>query len=107
MKRWMLAAAMLLLLACSARTRTWPELMKDAQGAVGKQLREPASAQFSDMVVRQGPAGAYVCGKVDSKDGVGNMSGPQPFAVVAGQAYLAGDRPPAAVWPATGPGPCG
>jgi hypothetical protein len=106
-KRWMLAAAMLLLLACSARTRTWPEMIKDAQGDVGKQLREPASAQFSDMVVRQGPAGSYVCGKVDSKDGVGNMSGPQPFAVVAGQAYLAGERPPAAIWPATGPGPCG
>ena len=46
-----------------------------AQDDVKKRLRDPASAQFSDLTVRNG----VVCGQVNSRNGFGGMTGPQQF----------------------------
>ena len=47
----------------------------DYKGAVKRQLRDPASAQFSDVETKGGVA----CGFVNSKNGLGGYGGRIPF----------------------------
>jgi hypothetical protein len=47
----------------------------EAQAATAKLLRDPGSATFTDVVVRE----AAVCGMVNSKNGYGAMAGPIAF----------------------------
>lgn len=50
----------------------------DYEGAVKNQLRDPESAQFSDVTVNVESA----CGFVNSKNGYGGYSGKKPFVAV-------------------------
>lgn len=52
-----------------------PYRLMMAEKDVKKRLRDPASAQFSDLTVRNG----VVCGQVNSRNGFGGMTGPQQF----------------------------
>ncbi len=71
------AAAILALSNCSA-----PQV--DYEAAVKRELRDPDSAQFSDVVVNVESA----CGFVNSKNGYGGYAGRQPFIVVGDDATL-------------------
>jgi hypothetical protein len=46
-----------------------------AEKDVKKRLRDPSSADFTEMTVRNG----VVCGRVNSRNGFGGMTGPQQF----------------------------
>lgn len=50
----------------------------DYESAVKRELRDPESAQFSDVAVNVESA----CGFVNSKNGYGGYAGKQPFVVV-------------------------
>ncbi|WP_447754285.1 hypothetical protein [Sphingopyxis fribergensis] len=56
----------------------------DYENAVKRELRDPESAQFSDVVVNVESA----CGFVNSKNGFGGYVGRQPFVVVGEEATL-------------------
>lgn len=56
----------------------------DYQTAVKQHLRDPQSAQFSDVTANAESA----CGFVNSKNGYGGYAGRQPFVVVGDEATL-------------------
>lgn len=71
--------AALALAACSGNGQSDSMLIVTAQDEVRARLRDPSSAEFSDMrVVRNGEA-IVVCGTVNARNGFGGMSGPQRF----------------------------
>ncbi len=53
-----------------------------AQSLVRQHLRDPGSAEFSDLRVMPGrPEGTIVCGLVNARNGFGGMAGPRRFIV--------------------------
>lgn len=76
MKGWLITA--FLLIGCSA------SLPIDYEAPVKRELRDPQSAQFSDVTVNVESA----CGFVNSKNGFGGYAGRQPFVVVGDTATL-------------------
>lgn len=71
MKRKVSAMVILLLAGCA------PSSQIDYETAVKQHLRDPQSAQFSDVTVNV----ESVCGFVNSKNGFGGYSGKVPFIV--------------------------
>jgi len=63
-----------------------------AKDVVGKQLRDPDSAIFSDMTVypEREDRATIICGYVNSRNGFGGMTGPQRF--IAGGTVLLEER---------------
>lgn len=71
--------ALLALTACSSDGPSDSAFIVAAQEEVRGRLRDPSSAEFSDMrVVRKGEA-TVVCGTVNARNGFGGMAGPQRF----------------------------
>jgi hypothetical protein len=58
-----------------------------AQDRVKAQLRDPGSAEFSDVTVPHEGI-STVCGKVNSRNGFGGMSGPQRFIATKNSIFL-------------------
>ncbi|MGY4398083.1 hypothetical protein ACVWZA_003285 [Sphingomonas sp. UYAg733] len=56
-----------------------------AQDRVKAELRDPASAEFSDVDVK---GVRTVCGRVNSRNGFGGMSGAQRFVVTRDKVFL-------------------
>lgn len=50
-------------------------------------LKDPESAQFTDVTFHQGGPVPVICGKVNSKNGFGGYGGPQGF-VYSGAAFV-------------------
>lgn len=77
------AGMSLMLIGCgdgkpSARTvEQYTEVQAEQQ--VKAKLRDPESAQFSDVQISPSSNHTIACGKVNSKNGFGGMSGPQRF----------------------------
>lgn len=78
MTRGALALGAVLLVGCA------PAQQADYESAVKLKLRDPQSAQFSDVTVNVESA----CGFVNSKNGFGGYAGRQPFVVVGDTATL-------------------
>lgn len=82
--------------ACSsseerASTQRLRELRVDARLAVEAQLRDPSSAEFTDLAVYRGADGSErVCGYVNSNNGFGGKAGPKPFVAGNGKAAILG-----------------
>jgi hypothetical protein len=75
-----IVAIALLACVCSCNADTG-KTMGEAKDDVRAQLRDPGSAEFTD-VVRYAPhddKGAVVCGMVNAKNGFGGMTGPRRF----------------------------
>lgn len=69
--------------------RTAGDMEVDARVAVRDKLRDPDSAQFGTIVVRDKPEfGVVVCGMVNTKNGFGGYSGEQPFIFANGSAEV-------------------
>lgn len=78
MKRSLLiAGAAVAVAAVVAGAKFGPDQLRiwEAQAAAAKLLRDPDSAKFTDIVVRE----AAVCGMVNSKNRYGAMAGAIPF----------------------------
>ncbi len=61
------------------------ELKGRAEQSVRAHLKDPESAQFTDMkYYRQA---SLVCGKVNARNGFGGYTGPKEFTFTAGAAY--------------------
>lgn len=75
--------ALMFALACSSSSdadRRNSESRLRARQAVAALLRDPQSAEFSDMVILESSEGdRVVCGKVSARVGRGNFAGPQRF----------------------------
>lgn len=72
-----------------------------AQDLVKSVLRDPDSAQFSDLRVSRLNADPVVCGTVNSRNGFGGMAGPERF-IAGGKVVLEsqlGAGTMAALWP--------
>jgi hypothetical protein len=54
-------------------------LIASAKAAVLKQLRDPASARFSNVRAKSAGTRQGVCGVINAKNAAGGMSGPQLF----------------------------
>lgn len=84
--------------AASASTSTLPTstYRAAAKELVKRQLRDPGSAEFSDIVVKTGAPGraTIVCGYVNAKNGFGGMTGRQRF-VAGGIVTIEGSVAPA------------
>lgn len=65
-------------------------VVADALEAVRDRLRDPASAEFSD-VRRADPASFYVCGRVNARNGFGGMTGRQRFVAAGNLGYVEDD----------------
>ena len=64
-----------------------------AETLIKQRLRDPSSAEFSSLEVHRVPGRpVVVCGLVNSRNGFGGMSGPQPF--IAGEEVLFGQDVP-------------
>lgn len=80
-----LAASAVLLAACGDSSSSEPPEPSDAvyitlaQDAVKQRLRDPDSAEFSDVHVSRRAGVVAVCGYVNSRNGFGGMSGRQRF----------------------------
>lgn len=72
-----------------------PEELKKAQAAIGRQLIDPASAQFKITTIRHvGSASAVVfCGFVNSKNQYGGYTGFQPFVLFVDDLTIYDGRP--------------
>lgn len=67
-----------------------------AQVLVRQRLRDPSSAEFSDLrVIPGGGASPTVCGRVNARNGFGGVTGPRRF--IAGQTVVLEDEVGAAV----------
>lgn len=64
------------------------DLRVNAELAVQQQLRDPASAQFQNEVIRRKGDVASVCGEVNAKNGFGGYTGFTSFAVVGNLAVV-------------------
>lgn len=73
----------------------WEEAAKQV---VRERLRDPESAEFRDLVVHPGDAGTatIICGKVNSRNGFGGMTGPQHF--IAGGTVMLEEEFSASQW---------
>lgn len=58
-----------------------------AQDRVRAELRDPSSAEFSDVTVPHDGI-STVCGRVNSRNGFGGMSGPQRFIATKDSVFL-------------------
>jgi hypothetical protein len=63
-------------------------LVAKAKAAVKRQLRDPGSAQFQDVKTRVVTGKSGVCGNVNSKNAMGGMTGPIPFAYDGDHAFI-------------------
>ena len=59
-----------------------------AKEAVGRELKDPGSAQYRDIEVYDG----VVCGQVNAKNSYGGYVGFQPFLTVRSTAAIGGDE---------------
>lgn len=74
-----IVSALILLVAGCGPSKE-DEAIAAVKAAAQEQLRDPASAQFTDIRTRPGPgAGVKVCGEVNSKNGFGGYAGKQKF----------------------------
>jgi hypothetical protein len=64
----------------------------EAEDNVRKTLRDPGSAQFSNVYVNRRGTLAAVCGSVNSKNGFGGYGGEKQFFVVNGIALVEPDE---------------
>ena len=60
------------------------------QNQIKSRLRDPDSAQFTEVQVSRKSGVVAICGMVNSKNGFGGMSGPQRF-VTGGATAIEGD----------------
>lgn len=70
----------------------------DAVAVVKAGLKDPGSAQFSELRVVGAEMQQRVCGLVNAKNSYGGYTGNQRFLVMAGSAYYGDDRPGPIVW---------
>ena len=62
-----------------------------AETAIERQLRDPKSAEYTDVAVYAGPNGGFItCGFVNSKNAFGGMTGPKPFVGNAADVIIGG-----------------
>lgn len=92
MKRVSVAAlAVFILGACgdggSSASPSESSLEVFAEGEIRQRLKDPESAQFTDVSVYRGGQVTAVCGYVNSKNSFGGMTGRQRF-IVAGVTVL-------------------
>lgn len=78
--------ALMLVTACGneddieyAGGRSALSIEADAQSAVSQKLRDPDSAEFSNLRVSTKGGADVVCGEVNSRNGFGGMGGKQQF----------------------------
>jgi hypothetical protein len=65
------------------------ELIALAKKTLRKQLREPASAQFTMVSIKTAADGSTaVCGMVDSRNDTDGMTGPKPFVYDGRNLYI-------------------
>jgi hypothetical protein len=69
------------------------QIMSAAMEIVKSRLKDPGSAQFSDFYLSRKAGTPVMCGKVNSKNGFGGMTGPQRF-IGGGVAALEEDMAP-------------
>lgn len=81
------AALVVIAAACSPAPDESAALVAAAQEAVRLELRDPDSAQFSDL--RAYPERRAVCGQVNARNGFGGYVGRTLFAYTEGTAALA------------------
>lgn len=74
-----------------------PEEIARAQAAIGRQLIDPASAQFKISTIRHVGAAVVFCGLVNSKNRFGGYTGFQPFVLFADDLTIYDGRPSAAI----------
>lgn len=67
-----------LLVGCGKSREDW------VQEIVGKRLKDPASAQYSDIRIHPSPTWAVACGKVNAKNSFGAYEGPVGFIKFTG-----------------------
>jgi hypothetical protein len=60
------------------------EVITRAQASVSENLRDPDSAQFSDMVALKNGRDTIVCGFVNAKNGYGGYTGRKRFIYIDG-----------------------
>jgi hypothetical protein len=86
----------LLLVACGDDTKSISSdarVEEYAKDQIRAKLRDPDSAVFQGVGVSRRSGKAVVCGRVNSKNGFGGMTGSQRFAV-AGMAVLEEEAQP-------------
>lgn len=95
MKLWCLAVVAVALAGCGgtpepkfANGKTEIENRVDAQIAVESQLRDPKSAQWGAIVVRDKGDATVVCGMVNAKNAFGGYVGERPFIYEGGVAEV-------------------
>lgn len=92
--RSMLVIMSVAVVSCSSGPSVEAENAKyeiTAQEGIKQRLRDPSSAQFSNLkVVRRDGKVLGVCGQVNSKNGFGGMSGPTRF-IYGGATAIEGD----------------
>lgn len=67
-------------LACQSEAAAREAKMLDeAKLSVRESLRDPESAQFRNLRVKEKPSGAIVCGEVNAKNGFGGYEGFERF----------------------------
>lgn len=64
-----------------------------ARAAVESVLKDPDSAQFGDLIVRDTAQGKVVCGTVNAKNGFGGFTGHEPFFVLNGNVAMNSNIP--------------
>ena len=74
------------------------EAIERAEMLVKARLKDPFSAEFSDVRVLGTGAQERVCGLVNAKNSFGAYSGSERFLVMMGSAYLGDQKPGKAVW---------
>jgi hypothetical protein len=60
----------------------------NARVAITGLLRDPDSAEFGNMQVHEFEGRTVVCGRVNSRNGFGGMTGPQRFVTDGGTATI-------------------
>jgi hypothetical protein len=81
-----------------ANGKTEIENIVAAQMAVEAQLRDPKSAEWGTIVVREKDGITSVCGMVNAKNGFGGYAGERPFVYSGGIALLMSDDSQVAVF---------
>ncbi|PZR36494.1 hypothetical protein [Caulobacter segnis] len=74
------------------------EAIERAETILKARLKDPFSAQFSDVRVLGNGAQERVCGRVNAKNSFGAYGGPERFLVMSGSAYLGDQKPGKAIW---------
>lgn len=104
MKRFIVLAAVSLALsqahAAPLSRAEVAKLVSDAKGAVGKKLKDPASAHFQGLFLSEEQRESegkmvsiyYVCGEVNAKNGYGGYVGYRRFASLSVASWVDNDE---------------